>query len=103
MAPGASGVRTKSAVGPVEAASNSRNDSATTQRKYTVEPRLTVTLLVRGVQVLRNAMGGGGVSFPGKKRYEGVRFNVIIIIEGAWIHFRSSCINPVFTDKYVTV
>ena len=25
------------------------------------------------------AQGGGGVSFPGKKRYEGVQFNVISI------------------------
>ena len=29
--------------------------------------------------MLRNAMGVGGVSFPGKKRYEGVMFNVISI------------------------
>ena len=32
--------------------------------------------------MLRNAVGGGGgggVSFPGKKRYEGVRFNVISV------------------------
>ena len=27
---------------------------------------------------------GGGVSFPGKKRYEGVRFNVISITRG-WV------------------
>ena len=26
--------------------------------------------------MLRNADGGGGVTFPGKKRYEGVRLNV---------------------------
>ena len=34
--------------------------------------------------MLRNAVGGGGVSFPGKKRYEGVRFNVISITRG-WV------------------
>ena len=33
------------------------------------------------IQVLRNAMG---VSFPGKKRYEGVRFNVISATRG-WV------------------
>ena len=30
--------------------------------------------------MLRNADAGGGVKFSGKKRYEGVRFNVIIIV-----------------------
>ena len=34
--------------------------------------------------MLRNAMGVGGVSFPGKKRYEGVRFNVISVTRG-WV------------------
>ena len=36
--------------------------------------------------MLRNAMGGGGggVSFPGKKRYEGVRFNIISFMKG-WV------------------
>ena len=29
--------------------------------------------------MLRNADGGGGVTFSGKKRYEGVRYNVISI------------------------
>ena len=29
------------------------------------------------IQVLRNADGGGGVTFSGKKQYEDVRFNVI--------------------------
>ena len=30
--------------------------------------------------MLRNTVrSGGGVSFPGKKRYEGVRFNVISV------------------------
>ena len=39
------------------------------------------------IQVLRNAVGVG-VYFPGKKRYEGVRFNVIYVTRG-WvgIHF----------------
>ena len=37
------------------------------------------------IQVLRNAVGdGGGVSFPGKKRYEGLRFNVISVTRG-WV------------------
>ena len=36
--------------------------------------------------MLRNAVGGGGVSFPGKKRYEGVRFNVISVTRG-WVGF----------------
>ena len=35
------------------------------------------------IQVLRNAVGGGGgVSFPGKKRYKGAWFNVISVYEG---------------------
>ena len=33
--------------------------------------------------MLRNAVGGGErFSFPGKKRYEGVRFNVISVTRG---------------------
>ena len=37
------------------------------------------------IQVLRNADGGGrGVTFSGKKRYEGVRFNVISVTRG-WV------------------
>ena len=36
--------------------------------------------------MLRNADGGGGggVQFSGKKRYEGVRFNVISVTRG-WV------------------
>ena len=34
--------------------------------------------------MLRNADGGGGVKFSGKKRYEGVRFNVISVTRG-WV------------------
>ena len=35
--------------------------------------------------MLRNADGGGGVStFSGKKRYEGVMFNVISVTRG-WV------------------
>ena len=38
--------------------------------------------------MLRNVMGGGGVSFSGKKHYEGVRFNVISIMRGwVWVKF----------------
>ena len=36
------------------------------------------------LQVLRNADGGGGVRFDGKKRYEGVKFNVICVTRG-WV------------------
>ena len=37
------------------------------------------------IQVLRNAVGGGGgVGIPGKKRYEGVQFNVISVTRG-WV------------------
>ena len=36
------------------------------------------------IQVLRNAGGGGGVSFLEKKRYECVRFNVISVTSG-WV------------------
>ena len=36
------------------------------------------------IQVLRNADGVGGVKFSGKKRYEGVRFNVISVTRG-WV------------------
>ena len=37
------------------------------------------------IQVLRNADGGGGgVRFSGKKRYEGVMFNVINVTRG-WV------------------
>ena len=34
--------------------------------------------------MLRNADGGGGVKFSGKKRYERVRFNVIGVTRGGW-------------------
>ncbi len=40
---------------------------------------------IGAIQVLRNAVGGGGgVSFPEKKRYEGVWFNVISVTRG-WV------------------
>ena len=41
-----------------------------------------IYLMLGAIQVLRNAMGG--VSFPGKKRYEGVMFNVINVKRG-WV------------------
>ena len=41
-----------------------------------------VALTLGAIQVFRNAVGGGGVSFPGKKPCEGVRFNVISIMRG---------------------
>ena len=34
--------------------------------------------------MLRNVDGVGGVRFSGKKRYEGVRFNVISVTRG-WV------------------
>ena len=34
--------------------------------------------------MLHNADGGGGVKFSRKKRYEGVRFNVISVTRG-WV------------------
>ena len=34
--------------------------------------------------MLRNADGGGGITFSGKRRYEGVRFNVISVTRG-WV------------------
>ena len=34
--------------------------------------------------MLRNADGGGGIIFSGKKCYEGVRFNVISVMRG-WV------------------
>ena len=34
--------------------------------------------------MLRNADVGGGVTFSGKQRYEGVRFNVISVTRG-WV------------------
>ena len=40
--------------------------------------------LLGAIQVLRNADGGGGVRFSGKKRYEGVMFNVISVTRG-WV------------------
>ena len=34
--------------------------------------------------MLRNADGGGGVQFSSKRRYEGVRFNVVSVTRG-WL------------------
>ena len=39
--------------------------------------------------MLRNADGVGGVKFSGKKRYEGVRFNVICVTRG-WVGVKFS-------------
>ena len=52
------------------------------------------------IQVLRNADGGGvgwGVKFSGKKRYEGVRFNIISITRG-WVGVQFP-----ETKRYVTL
>ena len=44
------------------------------------------TYWIGAIQVLCNAVGEGGFSFPRKKRYEGVclRFNVISVTRGGW-------------------
>ena len=47
--------------------------------------------------MLRNAMGGGGVSFPRKKCYEGVNFNVISVTRG-WVGVKFPG-----TKRYVTL
>ena len=39
---------------------------------------------IGAIQVLRNAGGGGGINFSGKKRYEGVQFN-IISVTSRWV------------------
>ena len=42
-------------------------------------------MCIGAIQVLRNADGGGGgVWFSGKKRYEGIMFNVIRVTRG-WV------------------
>ena len=43
-----------------------------------------LNVLLGAIQVLRNADGVGVVRFSGKKRYEGVRFNVICVTRG-WV------------------
>ena len=44
-----------------------------------------INMYIGAIQVLRNADGGGGgVRFSGKKRYEGVMFNVISVTRG-WV------------------
>ena len=49
-------------------------------------PRLVLCCHIGAIQVLRNADGGGGgVShFLGKKRYEGIGYNVISVTRG-WV------------------
>ena len=44
--------------------------------------------------MLRSAVKGGVVRFPGKKHYEGVRFNVIIVMRG--------CVGVQFPGKNIT-
>ena len=45
------------------------------------------------IQPLRNADGGGGgVNFSGKKRYEGVRFNVILALRGWGSNFQDKTV-----------
>ena len=48
--------------------------------------------------MLRNADGGGGLRFSGKKRYEGVRFNVISVTRG-WVGVQF----PREKKRYVTL
>ena len=48
--------------------------------------------------MLRNADGvGGGVTFSGKKRYEGVRYNVISVTRG-WVGVQFP-----WKNRYVTL
>ena len=48
---------------------------------------------VRGHSIVIMQMGGGGVRFSGKKPYEGVRFNVIIALQGGgWDPISRKCI-----------
>ena len=44
-------------------------------------------------------LGGGGVSFPEKKRYKGVRFNVIIVTRG-WVGVTFPEKNPYVTLEW---
>ena len=46
--------------------------------------------------MLRNADGGGGVNFSGKKRYEGVTCNVISVTRGWGVQFQE-------IKRYVTL
>ena len=48
------------------------------------------------IQVLRTQWGWVGVSFPGKKRYQGVRFNVISITRGWGSNFQEK-------KRYITL
>ena len=57
----------------------------------------STNLKLGAIQVLRNAVGDGGVSFPGKKCYEGARFNVISVTRG-WVR-----VNFPGTKCYVTL
>ena len=66
---------------------------------------------IGAIQVLRNAVGGGGwgwggVSFPGKKRYEGVRFNVISITRG-WMGVKfpgkNRCVTPEWPHTMIII
>ena len=66
-------------------APNSRDSGNTKIHDHLNNVSVTVCLLLLGaIQVLRNADGGGGVWFSGKKRYEGVMFNVISVTRG-WV------------------
>ena len=45
------------------------------------------------IQVLRNAMGGGGVRVPEKKRYERVWFNVLSVRGSGWLsNIKEKCV-----------
>ena len=47
--------------------------------------KITTAAVLEAIQVLRSTVGGGKVlDFSDKKRYEDVRFNVIIITRG-WV------------------
>ena len=46
-----------------------------------------INIAFGAIQVLHNVDGGGSVRFSGKKRYEGVRCNVITITRGWVVQF----------------
>ena len=47
-----------------------------------------------GHSMLRDAVGSGGLRIPGKKRYEGLKFNVISVYTRGWVGVK-------FTEKSV--
>ena len=44
----------------------------------------SIVIELGAIQVLRNAIGGGGCQLSRKKLYEGVQFNVLALRGGGW-------------------